>query len=1205
MIKTADLTPRQKKIAVIVGAVLLIYILFGFIGAPFILRSILENQVARAIDRRITVKTVRVNPLTLSATLRGLAVRENDGAPFVELGEAYVNLQTSSLFKWALVLKTVRLDNPVIDIVRLDETRFNFSDIGQKGAADAPPAADENTGGGLAVAVYDTRITGGRINLADRVKGVDHRIEDLDLQVIGFSSRPADVDDYTLFALSSRVNGAGLSLNGKTRPFRTDRETHAELGIDALQLPYYLPYLPVPADLRLKALTVDLESEADFKLGPDARPDLLAAGTLALKDLKLTHGDGTPLFNQHRLSVDLLPSSLLTGQVRLAQVAIDGPEAFLERLPSGMLRLPLPAAKADEAAAPPPAAGTSPPVVTVDRLTLDGGVVHYTDRTNSMPFATTISDLKLSVDNAGYNSDRTAAYRLALKTDADESVSLAGTASLAPLAATGEFDLQAIDLPRYRPFYQDRFAFTATAGKSSLGGNFRFRQDADKPVISLAGLHLAVDGLALVEAGNDAPLASLERFSVANATADLTRREITLGSVALANASLVCRRDADGTLNLTHAFVPAAPADAAPLTAAPAQPPEPSSAETAPFVVTLNTVKVSGLSVAVEDRVPATPMRLNLDGIALNATNLSTAAGKTGQADLSAQIEKEGRVTIGGKVTLSPLALNLAVDAKKIDLRPFQPYLSEHTGLIITKGVTDTEGKLTLSMDGTGTPTIDYRGNVGVNRFASVDSEHANDFLKWDAMRFKTLAVGINPTRLSIDQISLSDFFARVIVDQEGRLNLVSMFSASGGTAESENEKNDAAGKKPQPVTASPGPSDPPSIRINRVTFNRGVLDYADRKIQPNFHARFHDLGGQVSGLESMATKRADVLLEGLWADSSPVKISGQINPLIKDPYVNLDLKISDIELSPFSPYSGKYIGYILEKGKLTFNLHYLMEDRRLKGDNRIYIDQLSLGHTVKSPDAVNLPIKLAIALLKDRNGNIDLNLPVSGNLNDPQFRIGSVVLTVLRNLIVKIVTSPFAALGAMVGGGEELSYLEFNDGVSAISPENAEKIDKVAKILYERPGLNLDIRGAAGPQWDGDALRAELLEKQLKEVKLKRMLKAGKSAVPLDEITLAGPERAEIVAAMFAKSGIAMPLDTNGKPVAVTPEEMEKLLRTHMTVSRDDYYQLASARALNVKQYLLDSGKVTRERIFIVEPKIGPDGPQGMEHARLVFTLK
>lgn len=1213
MIKTADLTPRQKKTAISLVAVILIYILFGFAGAPFIVRNILENKVAGAIDRQVTVAAVRVNPITLSVTLRGLEIREQDGAPFVNLGEAYINLQTSSLFKWALVLKTMRLDNPVVDIVRLDEVRFNFSDIGKTDPAETQPVDDTAGSSGLAVAIYDVRIAGGRISLADRVTAVDHRIDDLAVHLVDFSSRPADVDVYTLFDLSARVNDAAVSLTGKTRPFRADRQTHAELGLDALDLPHYLPYLPVPPQIDIKTLTVNLDSEADFKMDADGKPELVAAGTLALEGLQLAHGDGTPLFSQKTLTVDLLPSALLAGQVRLAQVTVDGPEVFLERLPSGAIRLPLPDTDTAAAESPVPANpsedSATTPVVTLDQLALNHGVVHFTDRANTAPFTTTITELNLTVDNAGFNSDRTAAYRLGLKTEADESISLTGTASLSPLQASGEIVVSDIRLPRYRPYYQDRFDFKTVAGTASLGGNYRFRQNGDQPLISLAGLHLNVAELEVTEAADDDPLVSLKRLDVTETTADLTRREITLGRLALSGAKLVCRREKNGTLNLVDAFVPD---DAAAAQGVPGPPvvssaagPEAPAAEAEPFVLNLNTVEVAGLAVDVEDRVPAEPVKFRMDQIALSATDLSTASGKAGRADLSLRWEQKGHLRIGGKVAIQPLDLDLAVDLQKMDIRPFQPYLSEQVALIVTKGLAGTKGALRFSLDGDGLPVVNYLGDVGLNQFASIDRKNANDFLKWEGLRFENLAVGVNPARLSIDEIALSDFFARVIVDGDGSVNLVSMFNPPADNAPVNGEKADASAQKTQAADGSSESSRAPSVKIARVTMNRGIVDYSDRLIKPNFSARFHDLGGRISGLESMAEKRADVLLEGMWANHAPVKISGQVNPLIENPYVDLNLNISDIELSPFSPYSGKYIGYILEKGKLTFNVAYLMQDRRLEGKNSIFIDQLTLGDTVDSPDAVNLPIKLAIALLKDRNGNIELDLPVSGNLDDPQFKIGKVVLTVLKNLIVKIVTSPFAALGALVDGGEELGYLEFAAGVSDISAENAAKIDKLAEILYARPGLKLDIQGTAGPQWDSDALRATLLENRLKSVKLERMLAAGNSAVPLEEISLDAVERAEIIVAVFAESGIAMPLDDSGKPVEATPEEMEKLLRTSIEVTPNDYRQLASARAFNVKQYLLENGQVAKERIFIVEPEIGPEGPQGTAPARLVFSLK
>jgi hypothetical protein len=296
-----------------------------------------------------------------------------------------------------------------------------------------------------------------------------------------------------------------------------------------------------------------------------------------------------------------------------------------------------------------------------------------------------------------------------------------------------------------------------------------------------------------------------------------------------------------------------------------------------------------------------------------------------------------------------------------------------------------------------------------------------------------------------------------------------------------------------------------------------------------------------------------------------------------------------------------------VEKGKLTFNVAYLMENRKLDATNSIAINQLTLGDSVESPDAVSLPIKLAVALLKDREGNIALDLPVSCSLDDPEFKIGRVVLTVLKNLVVKIVTSPFAALGALAGGGEELSYLDFDAGVSEIDAENGQKMDKLAKILYERPGLKLDIQGAATPEADGEALRFMLLENRLKGEKLQQMMKSGKSAVPLEEIVIGDAEKPVLLETVFAASGIAVPVDDSKKPVELTPETMEKLLRTHTEVTKNDYRKLANARAFNAKTDLLENGRVERERIFIVEPSAGTkaQAQEGTGSGRVVFSLK
>ena len=1228
MIKTANLTPRQKKIAITIAALIVLYILFGFIGAPFIVRGILEKQVAAAIKRQVTVESVRVNPLTLSVTLRQLSVREPGGDPFADVDEVYANLQTASVFKWALVLKTVRLANPDIHLVRTGETTFNFSDIGAEGDAEQAPDPEATDANGLALAIYDVRITGGAIGLDDRVTGVNHRIEAFDLGISDFSSRPADTDVYTLFELAARVNGAKLSIQGKAQPFAPDRHTKADIGLHDLQVPHYLPYVALPDNLQIASLTLESDAEIEFRMLDSDRPELVVAGILTLLKARLADGSGAPFAIHPKLQLDILPSRVLTGELRFAEVESTAAEYFIKRLPSGDLYLPFLAVRAGDAVeekATEKTSGAFHPVVTIDRLHLNKAIVHYSDQANSTPFATTIEELSLEVDNFGYNTDRTAAVRLAIETDAAESLALSATASLEPLAASGEIKVADIELARYLPYHKDLFAFKTVAGELSFGGNFRFRQENDAPQVSLFGVYVNVQALKVVDEEDDDPLIALARLRVADTTAELAEGVATIGDISLADMQVVCRREKDGVLNLARAFVPITAAPDATVPADPAgpnvSPDQPAGAQEAPapegempaaagptaepFVVNLNQIKVANLSVDVEDRVPATPVKLRVDKINVNASNLSTAPGRDGQAEVSLQWEPKGTVQANGGLTIDPFALDMQVNVTQMDIRSFQPYISEQTDMVVTNGLFSTRGRLRMSRKGSADPAITYAGKAGLNRFASIDRKNANDFLKWNALRFDKVDLGVNPTRIAIDQITLADFFARVIVDADGSVNLASMFGEDAKPADAAQPSDDH--QQSEAPHGSPHSQPPPSIRIAEVALSGGDVDFSDRFIKPNFNAKFHDLGGRVSGLESIAEKRADVLLEGMWSNHAPVEITGTINPLIQDPYVDLSLTISDIELSPFSPYSGKYIGYILDKGKLTFNVAYLMENRRLEGKNSVFIDQLTLGDTVDSPDAVSLPIKMAVALLKDRAGNIQLDLPVSGSLDDPEFKVGKVILTVLKNLIVKIVASPFAVLGALAGGGEELSYLDFDAGISEIGPDNAGKIDKLATILYERPGLKLDIQGTLAPEADSDALRVRLLENRLKAQQLQRMVAAGQSAVPVEEIVLAAEERQAIVETLFADSAIPAPTDDSGNPVELTPEIMEELLRSHTAVTQDDLRKLANSRAFAAKEYLLATGQVERERLFIVEPsaKEAEEEPATRPAGRVVFSLK
>ncbi len=347
--------------------------------------------------------------------------------------------------------------------------------------------------------------------------------------------------------------------------------------------------------------------------------------------------------------------------------------------------------------------------------------------------------------------------------------------------------------------------------------------------------------------------------------------------------------------------------------------------------------------------------------------------------------------------------------------------------------------------------------------------------------------------------------------------------------------------------------------------------------------------------------------LRGKLENYAPLEITGKINPLRDDLYVDLKIDFKNMDLSPVTPYSGRYLGYTIQKGELSLNLQYLIVKKKLDSQNNVFLDQFTVGDRVESPKATKLPVKLAIALLKNRKGEINLNIPVSGYINDPKFSIGRIIIKILLNLLGKAATSPFALLGAIFGGGEELSYVEFDYGSHDLPEQSVKKLDTLVKALFDRPDLKLEIDGRVDVEKDREGLKQYLFRKKIKAQKLKNLVKKGQPAGPVDKITIEKEEYAKYLKMAYKEEKFPKPRTIIGFAKDLPVPEMEKLMLTHIEIKDDDLRQLASQRALKIKDYyLLKSGQVTADRVFLVEPKsLEPEKKEKLKNSRVDFRLK
>jgi flagellar motor protein MotB len=751
-------------------------------------------------------------------------------------------------------------------------------------------------------------------------------------------------------------------------------------------------------------------------------------------------------------------------------------------------------------------------------------------------------------------------------------------------------DIHKFNLPHYLEYIPFKINSRLASGTVDAANTLTFTQYRDRPSNLTVSGDVSIHDLMAVDK-DDNPLITLPVYTLRNAYINFGEKELTVDKVYSENGTIDVKRYKDGAFNLQR-LLPRL-AEKLEETA--------EKKEERPWIVNINKLAYENYTIKVEDLVPDDPVSLVVGQIILKAENISTEKDRRGSLTYSFKLNETGTVSAKSSFGINPVAADVTLSLKDINIIPFQPYITDKIKILITDGAVSVDGNLSYVTSEDEGVTAQYKGNVSISKFASVDKLKANDFLKWDSLYFSGVHFAYSPLRVTIKEVALADFYSRLIVNSDGTLNvqgIVKDEQAAGETVSAEMEKEPAV----SPQKKSPAGQ----ININTVTLQAGTVNFSDKHIKPNFAANLLEIGGRVSGLSSEKESRAGVDLRGKLENYAPLEIKGTINPLTEDLHVDLQVNFDDMDLSPLTPYAHKYVGYTIQKGKLSLDLKYLIEGKKLDSSNSISLDQFTLGEKVESPEATKLPVKFAINLLKNSKGMINLDLPVKGSIDDPEFSIGSVVLKMVVNLVVKAVSSPFKLLGALVGDGEELSYIGFDYGKSVLSEHERSKLDKLAKALADRPSLNIDITGYVDPEKDVEALRQYTFDSKLRAQKLKNMVKKGDKPLQLDEIVIESEEYEKYLSRAYKEEKFPKPRNFLGIAKNLPAPEMEKLIFTYIQITEDVLRHLASKRALTVKDYFSKSGQIDPGRIFLVEPEsLLPEKDEGLKKSRVDFTLK
>lgn len=898
---------------------------------------------------------------------------------------------------------------------------------------------------------------------------------------------------------------------------------------------------------------------------------------LEAHDFRLPDADGKPMIGFERLTVNLSIASLWRGGVVFNEIGLVAPQARLVRRPNGRLNI-------EDLI--PPKDDKPPAKVMIEHLEVSRGRAEVADLARARPFSKTFAPIGFTLKNFSTVKDG-AAYVLNAVSERGEGLAWRGVFGLSPLASRGTFAISRVKVAPLAELAGEALPFAITSGDLDLAGGYRFALNGEKLTLGVDVGDLKLTGAGLRAQGADADWVTLPMVVVSKAHIDVPTRTVSVGLVEATGPTVTAWTEKGGALNLARYAGPPKPQAApAPATSGPE------------WKIDLPDLRLRGARVAFEERSAAAPVKITATPLDITVTGFALPIAAPVQVQASTSLEGGGRLAAKGTVTLDKVAADLDVEMADVDLPRFQPYIDGAASLKLLSGRVSGKGRVGYAADG----AARFDGAARIDNLHTVDKALEQDFINWRALRVEGLSARTQPLAVKIREVVAVEPYAKVVIGPNYVMNVTSVLDPKSAAAA-------PPPPPPKPVKAKgglfkkakPAPPPPPRpeaptraalpVEIALVTIQKGRMDFSDLSIEPHFVAGIEALDGTIKGLSGRQDARAAVDLAGQVDRYAPVKIDGQVNYFAARSFTDVRMNFQNMELTTFSPYSGKFAGYRINKGKLNVDLNYRIDDQKLDANHRVVINQLELGDKVDSADAVKLPMKLIVALLKDRHGVIDIPVAISGTLDDPKFKVWPVIWKVVGNLFVKIATSPFALLGALGGGGEELEYIDFAPGAVALDDAGRQKVVALGKALAERPALNLEIPMPVSPALDKPALVEARFDAALAKAAAERLGKrAGKAGAA--EAALAEPKtRRAVLEDLYRKQFGARPdipkpqaVEGGAKPDAdrAAVAWLEEKLRARIAVTDEDFKQLARARAEAVQAALLGAGQVDPSRVFV-----------------------
>jgi outer membrane protein OmpA-like peptidoglycan-associated protein len=827
------------------------------------------------------------------------------------------------------------------------------------------------------------------------------------------------------------------------------------------------PLLKPQLEEQLSGLLGRKVTIAAIKLNP-----LVLAVTIS--SLTVHEIDGQPFAGFESLYANAQVSSLFRWALTVKEIRVQNPFGVLKLLPGNKLNIDDILAKLSEPKTPPEGkkeAGL--PRAVIESFQVTDGKAVVENLSGKEPIREELVPIAFTIENLSTLEGRQGEYRIAGVGPLGGQFEVDGKISVNPVRVQGAFTINDTRLSHYWEHLKELVSFQIISGTTDMSGEYTLEIVDGQLNARLENGAFDLDDFKLAEKGKNEVLIALPAFSIKGIDTDLQAREVNVELIETADGRIHSWLSPEGTFELQRLFLQDIEKWQQEKKS---EEPDPEPAPAQPWQVALKKMEVREWGLAFEDRTLTNPAKLTVDNVDMVVENLTNAKGKTATLGLRMRFNQAGDIDVKGTAGMVPLQADLNVITSKIALKPFQPYVDEAVNAQIHSGTTSSKGRIRYRLKDS-QPQIRYEGDLSVDDVGIKDRVHTEDFITLAQLKTQGIGLDLRPNQLRVAEVLIDRPNTRVTVDEAGVVNVVNAFTpVEKATTDAKGKDNLLKRLVDYLLVQFKGPM---PISVDRVQLKAFSGDFVDASISPTYKTRLEITDATATGLSSDPSAKADYKFYGRIDDKGRLEGSGQMNPMNALKYSLANVSLKDFALPPVSPYSGKFIGYKIGQGTLHVDLKYQVANDIVDGNNIIVVDQLALGEPVDSPDAVDLPIKLGVALLKDSEGRINVQVPVEGNVKDPQFDFAKAIGSALKGTIEDASSEPFAAITEVDGfKGEELRTVAFEFGFSELKDHEIRKLNALAKFLKEKNTLTLGIVGVADRQMDS----AVLLEMSIDE---------------------------------------------------------------------------------------------------------------------------